>query len=128
MTNIHFPVDGQGTQSLQKQNKADKSSFHVDATAPDSKNQNKKPAQKNPKLKKQQPENNSEDVENKTTNQQTAREKTPRHLDRRQDNRRKENKEVLLNTRSEQDRRNSSGQREEDLTDKHKQFGIDTKA
>ncbi len=128
MTNIHFPVDGQGTQSLQKQNKADKSSFHVDATTPDSKNQNKESEQKKSGLKKQQPENNSEIVENKTGNQQIPREKTPRHLDRRQGNRRKENKAVLLNTRSEQDRRNSSGQREEDLTDKHKQFGIDTKA
>lgn len=130
MTNIHFPVDGQGTQSLKKQNKTDKTTFHVDATTPDSKNQNKQTAKKKPDTNNQnQPDNHSKSIENKTlTRDDSARVKASRNLDRRQDNRRSENKGVLLNTRSEQDRRKSAGQREQDLDDNNKKFGIDTEA
>lgn len=129
MTNIHFPVDGQGTQSLKKQNTNDKSSFHVDATSPDSKNQKNNPDKNKTKLKNQQTKDNTADTpENKESVQETRRDNVARTPNRRQKNRRKENTPIILNTRSEQDRRKSAGQREDDLTDHDEQFGIDTKA
>lgn len=129
MTNIHFPVDGQGTQSLKKQNTNDKSPFHVDAPSPDSKNQKKNPEKNKTKLKDQQSKDHTADAaENKKTIQETRRDKVLRTQDRRQENRRKENTPVILNTRSEQDRRKNPGQREDDSTNHDEKFGIDTKA
>lgn len=129
MTNIHFPVDGQGTQSLKKQNTNDKSSFHVDATSPESKNQKKNPEKNETKLKNQPSKDNTAGTpENKEPVQETHREKVIRTPNRRQENRRKEKTPVVLDTRSEQDRRKNSGQREDDLSNHDEQFGIDTKA
>lgn len=129
MTNIHFPVDDQGTQSLKKQNTNDKSSFHVDATSPESENQKKNPDKNETKLKNQQSKDNTAGTPENTKHvQETHRDKVARTPNRRQENRRKEKTPIVLNTRSEQDRRKSSGQREDDLTDHDEQFGIDTKA
>lgn len=128
MTNIHFPVDGQGTQSLKKQNTNDKNSFHVDATLPESKNQKNNQDKDKEKLKKQPSKDNTAGTpENKQSIQETRTEiiRTP---NRRQENRRKERAPVVLDTRSEQDRRKNTGQREDDINNHDEQFGIDTKA
>jgi len=122
MTNIHFPVDGQGTHSLKKQNKSDKSPFHVDATEPDVKNQNKKNQNKPPA--KQNYQNTSAELPAESRQHP----KTEPETERRQNNRRQKNTSILLNTRSEQERRKSSSQRDEDLKDNNNQFGIDTEA
>jgi len=123
MTNIHFPVDGQGTHSLKKQNKTDKSPFHVDATEPDTKNRNKQ------KQKKQSAKQNTQNSElpNPATESKTQPQNTY-ETERRKKNRRQNTTSVLLNTRSKQERRKSSSQRDEDLKDNNNQFGIDTEA
>lgn len=130
MTNIHFPVDGQASQSLKKQNKTDKSPFHVDATTPDTKNQNKQAAKKKAKPVSQRPSDNHEkNLENQTLiRDDPSRTPVSRNPDRRQNNRRKQDSNVLLDTRSEQERRKSGGQREQDFDGNNKKFGIDTEA
>ena len=130
MTNIHFPVDGQGTQLLQKQNKSDKDAFHVDAVSPENKDKQKSSDQFPGKSDHKQTDENQALTKKQqhTTPQETDRKKLSRRTERRQKSRRQENKSVLLNTRSEQDRRKSSGQRREDLKKSTSQFGIDTKA
>ncbi|MDH5393266.1 MAG: hypothetical protein OEY11_08790 [Gammaproteobacteria bacterium] len=130
MTNIHFPVDGQGTQSLQKQNKVNKSSFHVDSVMPESENKNKQPKQK-PAASENDKHNNAETSapdKNTAVTQTPSRKEVSRSEDRRQNDRRHKNQPVLLNTRSEHDRRKTPGQREDDAIHPNLQFGIDTKA
>ncbi|MDH5518423.1 MAG: hypothetical protein OEY36_11500 [Gammaproteobacteria bacterium] len=127
MTNIHFPVDGQGTQALKKHNKTGKNAFHVDTVAPESEAPDKE--------KYEQPEEQKQDqsgstdiapAQSKTTAK--SRQQVSRNQDRRQEDRRHDNIAVLLNTRSEHDRRKTPGQRKDDDPQPGKQFGIDTKA
>ena len=130
MTNIHFPTDGQGTQALKQKNKTNNSSFHIDAVAPDAKNQN--PAYKKEKTESEEKNNEagkSPDSDTKSPdNEKAEHQQVARSIERRKDNRRSENLPVLLNTRSAQDRRKNPGQREDDLDNTQKNFGIDTKA
>jgi len=129
MVNINFPTDGQGTQSLQKKNKA-KSIAHVDAVTPDPESQQDSKNQKrNPNHR--QSSNTEPDQINSSTFEKIADNKTqqlPRGEDRRKNNRRQQKVNVILNTRSEQDRRTNSAQRDEDLHGSDSLFGIDTKA
>jgi len=129
MVNINFPTDSQGTQSLQKKNKA-KTVAHVDAVTPDpesqkdSKNQKRNPPHNNPT-------NNKAENKSLSVTEQTTSNKSPqlsRGSDRRKENRRQQKINVILNTRSEQDRRTNSAQRKEDLSGSDTIFGIDTKA
>ena len=129
MANIHFPVDGQGTQALKNQNKNKENPFHVDAVTPDAKNQNKSSGDDAPSnLPKHEADNLPDSNDKTATEQQTSRQKAARGIDRRKGNRRSENVPVLLNTRSEQDRRKKAGQREDDANDPANFFGIDTEA
>jgi len=127
MVNINFPTDGKGTQALQKKNKA-KSVAHVDAVTPDpeSKNnsQEKKKKSGNNKSAEQQSSQNHLSPQKQTLNNE---QQLPRGTDRRKANRRQQNVSVILNTRSDQDRRNKPDQRENDQNP-NKTFGIDIKA
>jgi len=127
MVNINFPTDGKGAQVLKKQNKA-KSVAHVDAVTPDpeSKNnsQEKKKKSENNKSAEQQSNQNHSSPQKQTLNND---QQLPRGTDRRKNNRRQQNVSVILNTRSDQDRRNKPDQRENDQTS-NKTFGIDIKA
>lgn len=121
MTNIHFPVDGLGTQSLKKQNKADKKAFHVDATLPDSKNKNQ-----NSEKRKDTPEKNqSQNSRIEPTNEDQTKTLTQVATERRHGKRRQKNSATLLNTRSEQDRRKNP---DKNSNNEVSQCGIDTEA
>lgn len=129
MTNIHFPVDGQGTQALQKQNKTNKSTFHVDTVAPESDDQHKSDQEQPGSRQAKQEQTESSSIATTQTQQTTeSREEVSRSVDRRQKDRRHDNIPVLLNTRSEHDRRKTAGQRKEDAKQPNHTFGIDTKA
>lgn len=127
MVNINFPTDGKGTQALQKKNKA-KSVVHVDAVTPDPESKNsaqekKKKSDSNKSAEQQTNQNHSSPQKQTLNNDQQL----PRSTDRRKKNRRQQNVSVILNTRSDQDRRNTPDQRENDKNP-NKTFGIDIKA
>jgi len=117
MVTINFPTDGQGTQALQKKNKA-KSIAHIDAVTPDPESQKDSNKQKSPPEHKQ--------ARGKLTDNNSP-ESAP-DTDRRKANRRKKKESVLLNTRSEQDRRTNSVQPDPESNSSDTTFGIDTKA
>lgn len=127
MVNINFPTDSKGTQALQKKNKT-KSIAHVDAVTPDPENKNnaqekkKNLDDKNPVDKHSEQNHSSPQKQTPNTEQQL-----PRSTDRRKTNRRQQNISVILNTRSDHDRRNKPDQREDNQSP-GKSFGIDTKA
>lgn len=130
MTNIHFPTDGQGTQALKQKNKTNESSFHIDAVAPDAKNQNQttKDEKKESDTQNNEPNNSATLEIEQPNNLKTKHLQVEREDERRKNNRRSENIPVILNTRSAQDRRKNSGKREEDINNSKKIFGVDTEA
>lgn len=137
MANINFPGDGQGTQALKKLNRANSLVADVDTVTPDPENQ-----KKSSKSNSQLPHDDADATQDNNHPQPATSEPKvsrqhyiTRTQDRRQHNRRRKNEPVLLNTRSEHERRKQAGQREQDQLAKSPddriptpQRGIDTEA
>jgi len=118
MSDIHFPKDHLPPKPVSKQTQTLDSVQHADAINADP------DPQQNPTS--QQNESEQPPTEQKQSQQERAT--IERSEDRRQQDRRQQNQQVLLNTRSGHDRRNSPGQRKDDTQSTTTSFGIDTKA
>ena len=128
MSNIHFPTDPKPAP-VSKKSRTQSSVQHADAVTNDPKHQHKNnPQQDSADGKK--PYKPGKDQSNQSNNQLplSSREIISRGDDRRQFNRRQQHQNVLLNTRSGQDRRQTPGQRKDDSPESNTPFGVDTKA
>lgn len=129
MSNIHFPLDNQTQPVTTKKTSPGESVKQADAITPDPEQQRKQSGHQQHKHQTEADdrEHNSNVIDNKQVPAKIQRELIPRDKERRKQNRRQQNTAVLLDTRSQHDRRKKPGLRKEDQADKQT-FGIDIKA